>query len=66
MNDLSADEVVERLQQSLHKILGWAEAYQPRMLGERLTYDEDLDEAEDLLDLVRVWTQLHAGAPRQT
>jgi hypothetical protein len=30
------------------------------VLSERLTYDADLDEAEDLLDVADTWSTLHA------
>ena len=60
MTDVSADEMVERLRQSLTKLLGWAELYEPRMLRERAQYDADLDEAEDLLDATEAWMVLNA------
>jgi hypothetical protein len=56
-----ADDMVERLRQSLHTILGWAELYEPRALGDRLRYDLDLDEAEDLLDATNAWILVHAN-----
>jgi hypothetical protein len=52
MTDVLGDELVERLRQSLHAVLHWAEAYQPRVLGERDQYDADLDEAENVLAVV--------------
>lgn len=52
MADVLADDLVERLRQSLHAVLHWAEAYQPRVVGEREQYDADLDEAEDVLAAV--------------
>lgn len=61
MKDLSADEMVERLRQSLHTILGWAELYEPRTLHERTHYDADLDDAEDLLDAADAWTVVNAN-----
>jgi len=62
VTDGSADEMVERLRQSLHKLLGWAELYEPRMLHERTRYDADLDEAEDLLDAADAWMVLQADS----
>ena len=61
MTDASAHEIVERLRQSLSKLLGWAELYDPRMLHERARYDADLDEAEDLLEATEAWMVLDAG-----
>jgi hypothetical protein len=58
--DLSPDEIVGRLRQSLDTLLGWAEAYAPRMLEERARYDADLDEAEDLLEAAEAWLTLNA------
>jgi hypothetical protein len=55
MADVSADEMVERLRQSVHRLLGWAEQYAPRMLEERERYDADLDEAEDVLEATEAW-----------
>lgn len=60
MEPVSASEMTDRLRQSLRKLLGWAEAYEPRILSERLKYDADLDEAEDLLDAAEAWIALHA------
>ena len=60
VTDVSADEMVERLRQSLCTLLGWAELYEPRMLHERAQYDADLDEAEDLLAATEAWIVLHA------
>jgi hypothetical protein len=56
---MSAPELAHRLRQSLRKLLAWAEAYQPKMLSERLRYDDDLDEAEDLLDAADSWVAFH-------
>ncbi len=61
MEPVSASEMTDRLRQSLRKLLGWAEAYEPRILGERLKYDADLDEAEDVLDAAAAWMALHAA-----
>ncbi len=55
MADVSADEMVERLRQSLRKLLAWAEQYAPRMIDERTRYDADLDQAEDLLEATEAW-----------
>lgn len=60
MNDVSAEEIVDRLRQSVHKLLHWAEGYQPRTVHERGAYDADLDEAEDLLEAIDRWAALHA------
>jgi hypothetical protein len=60
MTDVSAEEMVERARESLRKLLRWAEAYQPRTLRERGAYDEDLDEAEDLLEAFDAWAVLNA------
>lgn len=60
MTDVSADEMVERLRQSLCTLLRWAELYEPRMLHERAQYDADLDEAEELLDATEAWIVLNA------
>ena len=60
MEPVSASELTDRLRQSLRKLLAWAEAYEPRFLSERLKYDADLDEAEDLLDAAEAWIALHA------
>jgi hypothetical protein len=46
------------LRQSLRKLLAWAEAYQPKMPSERVRYDDDLDEAEDLLEAADYWASL--------
>lgn len=59
MMDVSADEMVERLRQSLHKLLVWADQYEPRLHHERTRYDADLDEAEDLLDVTDAWILLN-------
>jgi|RhiMetdeSRZDD1v2_1073273.scaffolds.fasta_scaffold1155094_2 hypothetical protein len=65
MTDVSATDMVDRLRQSVHRLLQWAEAYQPRMLHERERYDADLDEAEVLLDASGAWLALHADdSPR--
>jgi len=47
--------MADKLRKSLRKLLGWAEAYEPPVLSERLRYDADLDEAEDLLDAADAW-----------
>jgi hypothetical protein len=60
VTDVSADEMVKRLRQCLHKLLRWAEAYQPRMAHERAQYDADLDEVEDLLGATDAWILLNA------
>lgn len=60
MTDLSADEMVERMRQSLLKLLEWAEAYEPRTFDERTRYDADLDEAENLLDDTEAWIAMKA------
>lgn len=60
MEPVSASEMTDRLRQSLRKLLGWAEAYQPRIVSERLQYDADLDEAEDLLEAAEAWMALHS------
>lgn len=60
MTDVSAADMVDRLRHSMHRLLQWAEAYQPTMLHEREQYDADLDEAEDLLDASDAWLALHA------
>lgn len=60
MTVVSAEDMVDRLRQSMHKLLQWAEAYQPTMLREREQYDADLDQAEDLLDAADAWVALHA------
>jgi hypothetical protein len=60
VTDPSADEMVERLRHCLHKLLRWAEAYQPWMLHERAQYDADLDEAGDLLGATDAWILLNA------
>ena len=60
MESVSASEMTDRLRQSLRKLLGWAETHQPRILSERLRYDADLDEAEDLLDAADAWMALNA------
>jgi hypothetical protein len=52
--------MAEKLRQSLRKLLGWAEAYEPPTLSERLRYDADLDEAEDLLDAADAWFAVDA------
>ena len=59
MTDVSAADMVDRLRQSMYRLLQWAEAYQPTMLHERERYDADLDEAEDLLDASDAWLTLH-------
>ena len=59
MEPVSASELTDRLRQSLRKLLAWAEAYEPRFLSERLKYDADLDEAEDLLEAAEAWMALH-------
>ena len=59
MTDVSAEDMVDRLRQSMHRLLQWAEAYQPTILREREQYDADLDEAEDLLDAADAWVALH-------
>ena len=58
---MSGPELTNRLRQSLRKLLGWAEAYQPKILSERLRYDDDLDEAEDLLDAADDWAAANVG-----
>lgn len=63
MTDVSTDEMVERLRQSLNTLLRWAELYQPRTVLEREQYDIDLDEAEDLLEAVEAWVA-HNGERR--
>jgi hypothetical protein len=60
MTRVPADAIVQRLRQSLYKLLGWAERYQPQMLHERTEYDADLDEAEDLLDATEVGMVVNA------
>ncbi len=59
MEPMSAPELANRLRQSLRKLLAWAEAYQPKMPDERVRYDDDLDEAEDLLEAADNWAALH-------
>ena len=59
MEPMSAPELANRLRQSLRKLLTWAEAYQPKMPSERVRYDDDLDEAEDLLEAADTWAALH-------
>lgn len=61
MESMSAPELANRLRQSLRKLLGWAEAYEPKILSERLRYDDDLDEAEDLLEAADDWAATHPG-----
>jgi hypothetical protein len=61
---VSALEMAEKLRRSLRKLLGWAEAYEPPMLSERLRYDADLDEAEDLLDAADAWFAVAVDADR--
>ena len=61
MTDVLAHEMVERLRQSLTKLLRWAECYQPRLLRERARYDAELDEAEDLLEATDAWMALNAN-----
>jgi len=58
---VSAPELANRLRQSLRKLLAWAEAYQPTTLSERLRYDDDLDDAEDLLEAADEWAAWHGG-----
>jgi len=58
---MSAPELANRLRQSLRKLLGWAEAYEPRILSERVKYDDDLDEAEDLLEAADDWAATNLG-----
>jgi hypothetical protein len=60
VTDVSADQMVERLRQSLDTLLGWAELYAPRMIEERARYDADLDEAEDVLEVAEAWILLNA------
>lgn len=60
MTDVSADEMVERLRQSLYMLLEWAELYEPRTIEERARYDADLDEAEDVLEAADAWILLNA------
>ena len=60
MTDVPAEDMVNRLRQSMHRLLQWAEAYQPTMVHEREQYDADLDQAEDLLDAADAWLALHA------
>jgi hypothetical protein len=52
--------MVERLRQSLCKLLAWAEAYQPRLPHERARFDAELDEAEDLLEATDAWIVVKA------
>lgn len=63
MTDVSTDDVVRRLRRSLTKLQGWALLYKPRMLRERAQYDDDLDEAEDLLEATEAWTAAHTDTP---
>ena len=58
--------MAEKLRRSLRKLLGWAEAYEPPMLSERMRYDADLDEAEDLLDAADVWFAVDADRVRKS
>ena len=60
MTDVSAEDLVERLRQSVSKLLGWAELYEPRTQQERARYDADLDEAEDLLEATGPLGSAHA------
>ena len=60
MTEVKPEDMVDRLRQSMHRLLRGAEAYQPTMLHERELYDADLDEAEDLLDAADAWLALHA------
>ena len=62
MEPTSAPELAHRLRQSLRKLLGWAEAYEPKTVSERVRFDDDLDEAEDLLEAADDWAALH-GSP---
>ena len=55
MKDVSTEELVGRLRESLCALLRWAEAYQPRMVYERGRYDADLDEAENVLAATDAW-----------
>ena len=59
--DVSAADMLVRLRHSMHQLLRWAEAYQPRMVNERERYDADLDHAEDLLDALDAWLALQAS-----
>ena len=61
VESMSGPELTNRLRQSLRKLLGWAEAYQPKILSERLRYDDDLDEAEDLLEAADDWAATNLG-----
>jgi hypothetical protein len=58
--DVSSEEMVERLRQTLSAVLRWAEMYSPKTLDERERYDADLDEAEKTLDATEAWTLLNA------
>lgn len=49
MTNVSAEDLIERLRQSLCTMMRWAEAYEPRLVSERSRYDADLDEAETVL-----------------
>jgi hypothetical protein len=63
---VSAVEMADRLRQSLRKLLGWAEGCEPRMLDERLRYDGDLDEAEDLLEEADMWMAANVDRVKQS
>jgi hypothetical protein len=60
VTDVSPDEMVERMRQSLYTLLGWAELYAPQMTEERARYDADLDEAEAVLEATEAWLLLNA------
>jgi hypothetical protein len=62
-DDVSAEDMLDRLRHSIHRLLQWAEAYRPTTLYERERYDADLDEAEDVLDATNAWLALHADGP---